>query len=439
MRRRAEGLDIAIVGTGIAGMSAAWLLSKAHRVAVYEKSLRIGGHSNTVMVPLQNGTLPVDMGFIVYNECNYPNLTALFRHLDVPTKASDMSFAVSIDAGALEYAGTGLGGLFAQPRNLLRPRFWSMLADVVRFYRNAAKDAPRAASGESLGVYLRSHGYGEAFVEDHLLPMAAAIWSTPVACITDHPAASFIRFCDNHGLLQLRHRPVWRTVVGGSRAYVARLTAAYRNHIRVGCAVRSIARRDDGVTLRLCSGETERHDYVVIATHSDEALALLERPSRAEQTILGALRYGKNMAVMHTDATLMPRRRNVWASWNFMGGDRGALPCVTYWMNRLQGLPPEIPIFVTLNPQREPAAEQVIHRETYAHPIFDAAAISTQQQLWSLQGTQRTWYCGAYFGAGFHEDGLRAGLMVAEQLGGVRRPWTAAGESELIDLTRLAA
>lgn len=439
MPRGAEGLNIAIVGTGIAGMSAAWLLSKAHRVTVYEKSPRIGGHSNTVTMPFRGGSLPVDMGFIVYNERTYPNLTALFQHLGVPTKASDMSFAVSLDAGALEYAGTGLGGLLAQPRNMLRPRFWSMVADVLRFYRTAPKNGRLATSGESLGDYLRSRGYGEAFVQDHLLPMAAAIWSTPVARIADHPAASFIRFCDNHGLLQLRHRPVWRTVVGGSRAYVERLTAAYRNNIRIGCGVRSMARHEDCVMLRLCSGETVRHDQVVIATHSDQALALLERPTRAEQTILGALRYGENAAVMHADARLMPRRRKVWASWNFIGGDPGALPCVTYWMNRLQGLPPDIPVFVTLNPQREPAAEQIIRRETYAHPIFDAAAISAQRQLWSLQGMQRTWYCGAYFGAGFHEDGLQAGLAVAEQLGGLRRPWEVAGESERIYLPRLAA
>lgn len=437
--RAAEGLNIAIVGTGIAGMSAAWLLSKSHHVTIYEKSHRIGGHSNTVTIPSRDGPLDVDMGFIVYNERNYPNLTALFNHLGVPTKVSDMSFSVSLDSGDFEYSGTGLGGLFAQAGNLIRPRFLSMLADTLSFYRNAAKDARQTSSGQTLGDFLRTHGYGDAFVRDHLLPMASAIWSTPIARVTDYPAASFIRFCDNHGLLRLRLRPVWRSVVGGSRAYVERLIAAYRKDIRIGCAVRSVARHDDCVMLRLCSGETVRHDHVVIATHSDEALALLERPSRAEQNILGALRYGENTAVMHTDTTLMPRRRKVWASWNFMGGDPGALPCVTYWMNRLQGLPPDIPVFVTLNPQREPAAGQIIRRETYAHPIFDAASIWAQQQLWSLQGMQRTWYCGAYFGAGFHEDGLQAGLAVAEQLGGVRRPWSVAGESGRIYLTRLAA
>lgn len=427
--RPAEGFDIAVIGTGIAGMSAAWLLSRAHRVTVYERAFRPGGHSNTISVPTRQGALPVDMGFIVYNEPAYPNLTALFAHLRVETRPSDMSFAVSMDAGAFEYAGSDLRGLLAQKRNLLRPRFWSMLADLWRFYRRAAAEVETLPPDASLADLLRAGGYGRAFVEDHLLPMAAAIWSAPVGRVGDQPAAGFIRFCANHGLLQLRDRPVWRTVAGGSAAYVERLTAEFRDRIRLGHPVRAIGRDMAGVTVRDAAGGVRRHDHVVIATHSDEALALLETPLPVEREILGALRYTPNDAVMHADPTLMPRRRQAWASWNYIGGARGAPPCVTYWMNRLQGLPTDRQVFVTLNPHRQPDPATVIHRESYAHPVFDTAALAAQRRLWSLQGLQRTWYCGAYFGAGFHEDGLQAGLAVAEELGGVRRPWVVAEAS----------
>lgn len=434
MRRGSEGLDIAVVGTGIAGMAAAWLLNRAHRVTVYEKARRLGGHSNTVIVPLADGALPVDMGFIVYNEPAYPNLTALFRYLGVATQPSDMSFGVSLDGGALEYAGTDLSGLFAQYRNLLRPRFWAMLKDLLRFYREAPQELARLAPEISLGAYLRTRNYGQGFVEDHLLPLAAAIWSTPAARVAEQPAASFIRFCDNHGLLRLRERPIWRTVTGGSHAYIEKLTASYASRIGTGRAVRAIERQACHVTLHDAFGVASRHDHVVIATHADEALALLTDPTPDERAILSALRYGANTAVMHTDRALMPRRRKVWASWNYLGGDRATLPCVTYWMNRLQNLPGDRDIFVTLNPRRAPAPERVIHRETYMHPLFDAGALAAQRRLWPLQGLRRSWFCGAYCGAGFHEDGLQAGLAVAEQLGGLRRPWTVAAESSRIYL-----
>lgn len=428
MPRGHEGLDIAIVGTGIAGMSAAWLLSQAHRVTVYEKATRLGGHTNTIAVANGGSSFPVDMGFIVYNQPCYPNLTALFDHLGVASRASDMSFAVSLDDGALEYAGTDLAGLFAQRRNLLRPRFWKMLRDLLRFYRVAPSDATALNDEDSLGDYLLAGNYGPGLIEDHLLPMAAAIWSVPVDRVADYPIASFIRFCQNHGLLRLRARPQWRTVVGGSQAYVTKLTARYRSRIRLGLGVRAIRRDDQGVHITDSAGCQTRHDHVVIASHSDEALALLSDPSYAERSILGALRYGDNAAVMHRDPSLMPRRRAAWASWNYLGSkDRSAL-CATYWMNRLQGLPKDDPIFVTLNPSRQPSADLVIHREHYAHPIFDVGAMRAQRQLWSLQGQRHTWFCGAYFGAGFHEDGLQAGLAVAEQLGGVRRPWRVNDE-----------
>ncbi len=445
MPGKTDHLDIAVIGSGISGMSAAWLLSEAHRVTVYESAPRIGGHTCTVTAPDPTGPTPVDMGFIVYNEVTYPNLTALFRHLEVPTRPTDMSFGVSLDEAALEYGTVDLAALFAQKRNLLSPRFWRMLWDLARFYREAPTDLASLESGlTTLGAYLEAHRYGPGFIEDHLLPMAAAIWSTPAGKVGDHPAASFIRFCQNHGLLKLTNRTPWRSVVGGSRAYIERLTARYADRIRLGCGVREIRRDPGGVRVRDSAGEECRYDHVVIATHSDEALTLLADRSSAESEILGAIRYGANEAVLHRDTTLMPRRRAAWSSWNYLGAREGGAPSLTYWMNQLQDLGPAGPVFVTLNPGTAPDPATVIHTESFAHPLFDAEAIKAQRALWSLQGVRRTWFCGAYFGAGFHEDGLQAGLAVAEALGGVRRPWTVVGESDRIHVgavpeTRLVA
>lgn len=427
--KAARRRTIAVIGTGISGMSAAWLLSQVHKVTVYECAHRIGGHSNTVTVAGVNGEIAVDTGFIVYNELTYPNLTALFRHLHVPTQMSDMSFAVSLDEGALEYSGS-LAGLFAEKRNLFRPRFWSMLRDLQRFYREAPRDlAALEQIHTTLGDYLDAGAYGEAFRRDHLLPVAAAIWSAPAGNILKYPAASFIRFQDSHGLLKLRNRPPWRSLRGGSRAYVERLTQSFKERIRLSAAVDAVRRDADGVKIRDRHGRIETFDDVVIASHADQALALLDDASLDERTLLGAFRYSSNTAVLHADPALMPKRRAVWSSWNHIGcdSDDHSCPTVTYWMNSLQNIPHETPLFVTLNPQRAPRRE--LHREVYEHPLFDAAAIAAQRRLWSLQGTRNTWFAGAYFGAGFHEDGLQAGLAVAEALGGVRRPWRVANES----------
>jgi hypothetical protein len=431
--------NIAVVGTGISGMAAAWLLSQRHEVTVFEQDRRVGGHSNTVTVDTPGGAVAVDTGFIVYNERTYPNLTALFAHLDVSTAPSEMSFSVSLDGGRLEYSGSGLAGLLAQKRNLLRPRFWAMLRDLVRFYRDAPGDLAAAdASGATLGAYLDAGGYGEAFRRDHLLPMAAAIWSAPAGAMSAFPAASFIRFFDNHGLLSLRDRPQWRHVVGGSRTYVDRLTRDYADRIRLGAPVAGIHRDADSVRIRDRSGQVQLFDDVVIAAHADQALAMLANPTPSERRLLGAFRYGRNTAVLHSDTRLMPRRRAVWSSWNNMGhASSTSPPTVTYWMNRLQRIPGDEPFFVTLNPQGEP--RDVWRTETYDHPVFDTAAIAAQAQLWSLQGERKTWFCGAYFGAGFHEDGLQAGLAVAEALGGVRRPWSVPEESSRIVVHSTAA
>ncbi|MFT4053167.1 MAG: FAD-dependent oxidoreductase [Novosphingobium sp.] len=424
-------LDIAIVGSGISGLSAAWLLSQRHRVTLFEADERIGGHSHTAMV----GETPVDTGFIVYNEQTYPNLTALFRHLDVPTKPTEMTFAVSLNQGRLEYSCTDLGGLFAQRRNLASPRFWSMLRDLERFYRRAPRDLPEMGT-VGLGTYLDGLGCGTAFRDDHLYPMAAAIWSTPVRDIPGYPAAAFVRFCENHGLLKLGRRPIWRTVDGGSREYVDRLTRSFANRIRPSSPVRAIRRIGNGVQIESTEG-LEHFDHVVIAAHADQALRMLVDPDGFEARVLSAFSYRRNEAVLHSDPRLMPQRRRVWSSWNYASQQGESAPAlsVTYWMNRLQGIADNCPLFLTLNPLVEPAPDLVHRRDIYHHPIFDAAAGAGQGELWSLQGRRNTWFCGAYFGAGFHEDGLQAGLAVAEHLGGVRRPWTVEGESDRIQIT----
>ncbi len=423
-----QRMDIAVVGSGIAGLSAAWLLSKTHRVTLYESACRPGGHSHTVEV----AGVPVDTGFIVYNESTYPNLMAMFAHLGVPTKASEMSFAVSLDAGATEYAGTDLNGLFAQRSNLFRPHFWSMLRDLRRFYAEAPQHARTLGADVTLGQFLDMHGYGEAFQNDHLLPMAAAIWSASARTLRDYPALHFIRFCDNHGLLKFTDRPVWRTVDGGSREYVKKLVGDVQERW-FGRAARSIRRNRDSVVVSAGDGSTRGYDHVVLACHADQALALLDRPTEAEHRLLSPFRYTENRAVLHCDARFMPKRRPVWASWNYLGTRDNPDLNVTYWMNRLQGLADLPPLFLTLNPATEPHG--VLHDQVYHHPVFDTAAMQAQNGLWSLQGRHRTWFCGAYFGAGFHEDGLQSGLAVAEQLGGVRRPWTVPNESGRIVVT----
>ena len=437
-----QRLNIAVIGTGIAGMSAAWLLSQGHNVTVYEKEPRPGGHSNTVDAATAAGSVPVDTGFIVYNERNYPNLTALFRYLGVRTKDSDMSFAASLGGGRLEYAGTDLNGLLGQRRNLLRPRFWRMVRDLLRFYRDAPGHLGSAATeGLSLGDYLTANRYSDAFIEDHLLPMGAAIWSTTAREMRAYPAVAFIRFFVSHGLLTLTDRPQWRTVDGGSREYVKRLTEPYRERIHYG-GVREVTRHPGKVLVVANDGECRTFDHVVMAAHADQTYAMLSDRDAWEEDLLGAWTYTDNRAVLHTDPSLMPKRRRVWSSWNFIDGEQTAMEsdplCVTYWMNPLQGLNPNTPLFVTLNPVREPAPGSVLREFQYAHPFFDQAALRSQETLWSLQGHRRTWYCGSYFGYGFHEDALQSGLAVAEQLGGMRRPWTVQDENGRITVTQPA-
>ena len=391
-------------------------------MTLFERNGYPGGHSNTVIADWDGTPIAVDTGFIVYNEWTYPNLIALFDHLGVATERSDMSFSVSIGDGALEYEGSPRG-LIAQPSNLLRPRYWSMLADTMRFFRAAPRLLTENEADLSLGDWLRRDGYGDAFVSDHLLPMAAAIWSCPVDTMMTFPARTIVRFFANHGLLLLGKRPQWWTVSGGSRRYVARILQDIGTPTLADPAV-SIARDGDGVTVRTASAEG-RFDEVVLATHGDEALALLEDPSADERRVLSAFRYQGNRAVLHRDPGLMPRRRGAWASWNYLaepGGDPARRVSLTYWMNRLQNIDRRFPLFVSMNPLRDPAPELTFGTFDYEHPVFDHAAVAAQSELPSIQGPKRTWFCGSYCGYGFHEDGLKSAVAVARALG-ADIPW----------------
>ena len=417
-------MKIGIIGTGITGMAAAWLLHRDHEITVFEQNGYVGGHSNTVDAPGRDGRpVPVDTGFIVYNELTYPNLIRLFEHLSVPTQPSDMSFAVSIDDGRLEYSGNNIATLFAQRRNLLRPAHYAMLRDILRFYKEAPRLLETAGDELTLGDYLEAGRYGHGFIYDHLLPMGAAIWSASMSEIMAFPARSFVRFFHNHGLMKVSDRPQWHTVTGGSRQYVQRLTAGFANRIHASRAAVSLQRDEAGVTITDNGGTAERFDQVIVAAHADQAMAMLDDPSPEERRVLGAFRYTRNRAVLHADPALMPRRRRAWAAWNYLSNSASDSDVsVTYWMNALQGLDPAQPLFVSLNPLTEPAANLTYRSFDYDHPVFDGRAVAMQSEIAGIQGVRRTWYCGAYCGYGFHEDGLSAGLAVAESLG-AQRPW----------------
>lgn len=415
---------VAVIGSGISGLAAAWRLSGTHEVTVFEAADRLGGHANTATVELEGRSFGVDTGFIVYNPRNYPNFVSLMDKLDVETAESDMSFAASIGNGGFEYSSNP-SGLFAQRRNLVRPRMWRMIADILRLNQHA-RDSQSTETSLTLDEFLKEKGYSRTFREDHILPMCAAIWSSPVDQMRGFPADSFFRFFLNHGLLQLTDRPQWRTIAGGSQAYVKALAKAIDGSIRVGEPVQGLQRSEQGVTVSLSDGTLESFDDVVLACHSDQALKLVSDADPEERTLLSAIRYRPNTAVLHTDTRLMPRRRSAWASWNYLERRRGDTHeiSLTYWMNRLQPLPVETPVLVTLNPQTEPDPDTVLRVDSYDHPVFDQAAISAQSAIGQIQGRGGIWYCGAWLGSGFHEDGLQSGLIVADALGATARPWS---------------
>ena len=421
---------IAIVGTGIAGLAAAWLLSRRHTVTVFEADPRLGGHSHTVAVPTAEGEVPVDTGFMVYNEHTYPLLTQLFAHLKVPTAETNMSFSASIADGSLEYGGGSLKALLAQRTNLLRPAFVRMLLDIVRFNRTGLRYLQEPGGDDlTLGDFLARHGFGRSLGEWYLLPMAAAIWSAPVARMLDYPARSFLSFFANHGLLSIHGHHQWRTVAGGSREYVRRIMAELGPRVRVATPIKAVRRLPEGgVELTEASGATAQFDHAVLACHADDSLRMLADATDTERSILSCFPYQANRAILHGDDALMPRRKAVWSSWNYLAQrttSQGAGVSVTYWMNSLQNLPCRENVFVSLNPLKEPDPRLVHAEIDYAHPVFDRAAVAAQGRIGEIQGKAGVSFAGAWLGHGFHEDGLRSAVAVARQLG-VTPPWEQA-------------
>lgn len=419
------GSRIAVIGAGIAGLSCSWLLADRYNVTLFESADYFGGHSNTVDVTLEGITSPVDTGFLVHNDLTYPNLIQLFAHLGVAVHATDMSFGVSIENPDVEWAGTNLDTVFAQRSNMLRPKFLNMLRDIVRFNRNAQQYLVQVRHSPcTLAQLLEKEQFGQAMQDWYLLPMAAAIWSSTVQDILDFPAENFLAFCLNHRLLQIENRPKWKTVLGGSREYVKAMLKKIPD-ARLNCPVQRVTRTAGSVTIDSALG-AESFDAVIFACHAPTALQMLDA-SPSERDVLSSFRYQPNRAVLHTDITLLPRRKKVWSAWNYMAasGQGAERPvAVSYLLNQLQPLPFKSPVIVTLNPHRLPDPAHVIQEFDYEHPVLDMRAAQSQKKMFSIQGNQNTWFCGAWAGYGFHEDGLRAALRVVRDFG-VAPPWNA--------------
>jgi predicted NAD/FAD-binding protein len=410
-------MRIAVVGAGISGLGAAWLLARRHEVVLYESDSRLGGHTDTHRVELEGTSHAIDSGFIVFNERNYPLLTRLFSELGVATQPTQMSFSVHNSGSGLQYNAGSLAGLFCQKRNLVSSRFWRMLLDLRRFYREAPTLLSSASPGPNLGDYLEERGYGAGFVHDHLVPMTSALWSAPARRVLEFPARHLVQFMHNHSMLRVDGRPTWRVVSGGSSSYVRAMLASWQVQVRLGQPVVGVVRTPEGVEVATPAG-VDRFDQVVLACHSDQALAMLTEPTAAEREVLGAIRYQDNDVVLHTDARLLPPDRRAWAAWNAHVSATDPDQCtVSYCMNLLQSIRSPRPFVVTLNRGDAVAPEHVLARRRYQHPIFDRASVAAQAQRARIDGVDRIWFAGAYWGWGFHEDGLRSAVAVAARLG----------------------
>lgn len=420
---RADNQRITVIGGGVAGIVSAYLLQQKHQVTLLEHNAYLGGHTNTIVI--QNGPdagLAVDTGFIVLNDQTYPLFQTFLARLGVTTRKAEMSFGFQCLQTGLVYAGTSLGGLFAQRRNLVSPGFFRFLREIARFGRQARQDlAQQRVPAVTLGEYLRQGEFSPFMVDNYLLPMAAAIWSTPALRAGDFPAEAFLRFFSNHGLLSFHHRPQWLTVVGGSHSYVKKFEQEFVGELQLNAGVTKVFREGNGVRLQLADGASRRFDQVVIATHADQALGLLGDPSPEEQRLLGAWNYQRNHTVLHTDSSLLPPQRAAWAAWNFTresGQDAERPVYVTYYMNLLQGLQAQNHYCVTLNRRERLRPETVIAEFDYHHPQYNFASLATQAQLPTLNGRRQTWFCGSYFGYGFHEDAVRSAVAVGRDFGG---------------------
>ena len=410
-------MKIAIVGSGIAGLGAAWLLSREHEVVLFESQDRLGGHTHTHQVSRFGSQYSIDTGFIVFNSENYPHLTRMFDQLGVESQATTMGFSVHDGGSGLEYNATNLNAMFCQRSNLLSPRFLRMVREILRFYRECPALLDDPGDGPTLGDYLAANGYSKLFVDDHLVPMACALWSSPSRRIVDFPAKYLVRFMANHRMLQVQGRPDWRVVTGGSSSYITALQSQWRATVRLETRVEALRRTDDGVVLSTPAGD-ESFDQVVLACHADDALALLSDPSDAEGSVLGAMGFQDNDTVLHTDARVLPKRRAAWAAWNaYVPADPAAHCTVSYCMNLLQSIESPEPFIVTLNRSADIDPSKVIARMNYRHPVYDHASVAAQARRQEINGVRRTWYAGAYWGFGFHEDGFRSSVEVATALG----------------------
>ena len=435
-------MRIAVIGTGVSGLASSLILDKAADVDVFEKDTRIGGHSNTVDVDTSAGVIPVDTGFIVFNPKRYPNLIGMLDYLNVATEQSNMSFALSLDRGRMEYEGSAMG-LLGQPANMLRPSYWRMLADLTRFYRQGMAAVHAGAENESLAAFIARMRFSDAFVQYHLLPLAAAIWSCPAETMLEFPARSFMAFMENHQLLDFTGRPQWRTVSGGSRQYITRILSQLKKPPRTGVHITGLRRHAGGVMLSIAGEGEVWYDRVVMAAHADQSLELITDASDAEREILGAFDFQPNTAILHSDISQMPKRRRLWASWNYQtgsmqmttGSDASDKPndlSVTYWMNRLQNIRHDQPLFVTLNPI-DPIPEDKCHAQfSYDHPVFDQKAITAQADLPSIQGQNGLYFCGAWTGYGFHEDGMASAVNIAHLMG-FDIPWESPTVTNITD------